>query len=167
MGGQRHRQPWESGGLGMTSQLMSLSSDFKEKNGWRCLAGARTKYEKHKGNCIHCYNLVKYFPSLMWAFQIFILTTSPLSPLVFYHICKNYKIGFFVKWGSRTTIRRHPQPSPPVASPMRDAAHLRNHLWTLVMPLVICEWYTVIKCLSLLLIKVNLVAFLDCSLEQV
>ena len=86
----------------MTSQLMTLSSNFKEKNGLHCLARARTNMRNTKETvCHYVYHyyiivitLVKCLPSLMSAFEIF---TYHIPLLVFYHIRKNYKIGLDMK----------------------------------------------------------------------
>ena len=63
----------------MTSLLMTSLSGFKEKNGWRYLARARTNIKNTKETAYHCYTvtLVNFFPL---------------------HIWNNYKIGLEEKW---------------------------------------------------------------------
>ena len=56
----------------MTSQLMTLSSDFKEKNGLHCLARARTSMKNTKETVYHCYNSCEMFSQFDVSFTYYI-----------------------------------------------------------------------------------------------
>ena len=45
----------------MMSKVMTSSSSFKEKNGCRCLARARTNMKNKKETVYHCFNFCEMF----------------------------------------------------------------------------------------------------------
>ena len=83
----------------MMSQLMTSSSSFKERNGWACLARARTNMKNTKDTVYRCYNSCEMFVQFVVSFSdLCLLVITPPSQF-FFIIWKNYKIGLEEKWG--------------------------------------------------------------------
>ena len=64
-----------------TTQLMTLSSGFKEKNGFHCLARARTNMKNAKETVYHCYNCCEMFSQFDVSFWDLYLLHPPTSSL--------------------------------------------------------------------------------------
>ena len=64
----------------MTSQFMTSLSGFKEKNGWRCLARARTNKKKNTKETVYpYYNSCEMFAQFDVSFlDLYLLTQLPV-----------------------------------------------------------------------------------------
>ena len=69
----------------MTSQLMTLSSGFKEKNGFYCLARARKNMKNTKDTVYHCHNCCEMFSQFdvcFWDLYILIISHTTISDII-------------------------------------------------------------------------------------
>ena len=90
--------PGKVGDLGETSQLMTSSSGFKEKNGFHCLARARTNKKNTKETVYHCYNSCEMFSQFDEILRTLLMYYTAAPPLLVTsdHLVENYEDDFWL-----------------------------------------------------------------------
>ena len=66
----------------MTSQFMTSSSGFKEKNGLHCLARARPNMKNTNETVYHCYNYCEMFSQFRELLITLIIKCQHCIPLI-------------------------------------------------------------------------------------
>ena len=81
-----------------TTQLMTLSSGFKEKNGFHCLARARTNKKNTKETVYHCYNSCEMFSQFDEILRTLLMYYTAAPPLLVTsdHLVENYEDDFWL-----------------------------------------------------------------------